>query len=290
VDGPNRGPGGPRESDAATRGELERELRRLEAGDPFTALGLSYDADDHGVRSAFLAATKRLHPNRFARCAPPVRALANEVFLLIKGAYGAIDSGEGRARVLARLGRAPAAPTAAPAAPAAPAIGEGSGLVRPAFPNVPRVVLTPPGGTRMADVRPPERGPREARIESNGPATPVAGGRSVQQLRQEVLERKLQEEFDAAVGKLDQGFFEVARREFHRMAVADPGDRKYRVWMHQAKARELQAGGRLDEARAEYRRALDLDDGFAPARAALAGLEPGGDRGPGGLFSKLFRK
>jgi hypothetical protein len=280
VDRSNR-QGGPGESDAA-RAELERELGRLDAGDPFTALGVGYDADDRAIRAAFLAATKRLHPNRFARCSAPVRALANEVFLRIKDAYGAIETGDGRGRVLGKLGRAPSA--AVPAAPAT--VGEGSGAVKVAFPMVPRVVLTPPGGTRLADIRPspppPERPTR---------ATPTTG-LSVEEVRRQVLERdrKTEEEFTAAVKKLDQGFFEVARREFHRLAVADPGDRKYRVWMHQAKARELQAGGQLDDARAEYRRALALDDGFAPAKAALAGLEPGGDKGPGGLFSKLFRK
>jgi tetratricopeptide (TPR) repeat protein len=279
VDGRNHGEPETRAREAVFRRLLERELALLASGDPFVALDIGHDADDRAVRAAFLSATKRLHPNRFARASAPLRALAHEVYLRIKDAYLAIEQAEGRQRALARLGRASPAPV----------VGEGSGAVRQPVPNVPRVVLTPPGGTRLADVRPPSR-PEPPRPEPPRPPTgPAVNGDEV---RRQTLERarQVEEEFTAAVRKLEQGFAEIARREFHRLAVAAPGEKKYRVWLCYAKGRDHQTAGRLDEARAEYRRALDLDDRFAPARAALADLEPQGDRSPGSLFSRLFRK
>jgi hypothetical protein len=293
VERSSHGHGGPGASEAATRAALEEELRRLTSGDPFTALRVGYDADDRAVRQAFLGATKRLHPNRFARHEPPVRALANEVFLKIRDAYEQIETGEGRAKLLGKLGRAPTAPV----------VGDGSRSVPVAFPNVPRVTMTPPGGTKLGDIRPPTPEPRAPTPEPRPPTpqprpvrhTPAAAPAvSVDDVRKQVLERdrQIEEEFAAAVKKLDQGFVEVARREFHRLAVADPGDKKFRAWMHLAKGREHQGAGRLDEARSEYRRALDLDAGFSQARGALAALDdgPGGDKPSGGLFSRLFRK
>jgi tetratricopeptide (TPR) repeat protein len=147
-------------------------------------------------------------------------------------------------------------------------------------------MMTPPSGTALADIRPTaESRPRPSRRR----APRFRWSRRAQVLERE---RKAEDDFVAAVRKLDQGQIDPARREFHRLAVADPGVKKYRVWMNYAKGREHQVAGRLDEARAEYRRALDLDDSFAPARGALGSLEPapGGDKPSGGLFSRLFRK
>ena len=212
------GVGDARASEAVVRANLERELARLEAADPFSAFGLSHDADDRAVRAAFLAATKRLHPNRFARASAPVRTLANEVFLRIKDAYGAIETAEGRDKVLARRGRAPAAPT----------IGEGSGAVRVGFPSLPRVMLTPARAPSPTLAPPPE---------PVGPAPPAAAAPSLASIRQQALDRRAEE-----------------------------------VRLHHARGCEAQQAGRMDEARDEYRRALDLDSGFQPALDALAGL------------------
>jgi hypothetical protein len=73
--------------DGALRDELSRELARLRASTPFEVLGVAAEASIAEVRASFLALTKRLHPNRFARRDPSILRLANEIFLLVRAAY-----------------------------------------------------------------------------------------------------------------------------------------------------------------------------------------------------------
>ena len=63
-------------------GELRAELDRLKSNSPFEVLGVPPHATGEAVRAAFLARTKRYHPNRFARETPDVIELATEIFLL----------------------------------------------------------------------------------------------------------------------------------------------------------------------------------------------------------------
>jgi tetratricopeptide (TPR) repeat protein len=100
-------------------------------------------------------------------------------------------------------------------------------------------------------------------------------------------ELDLTKEFQAAKAKLETGAFGAAREELKQLAVQDPNNKDFRVYMHYAWGREHQAAGRAEEARAEYNRALAIDAGFEPARAALDSLEGPKSRG---LLSKWFRK
>ena len=57
--------------------------------DPFEALGLT-NSERADVRTAFLALTKIYHPARFARMAPDIQRLSNEVFLALRAAHDAL--------------------------------------------------------------------------------------------------------------------------------------------------------------------------------------------------------
>lgn len=75
------------EADRALHTQLADDLARMRRSSPLEILGLSAGADEAEIRAAFLALTKRNHPNRFARRDPSILRLANEVFLLVRAAY-----------------------------------------------------------------------------------------------------------------------------------------------------------------------------------------------------------
>lgn len=94
---------------------LVAEAESLKKLNPFLVLGLGYEATDGDVRAAFGELTKRYHPDRFARYeSPQLRALAAEIFILIRDAYRRIGDAHNRAQTLTALGRSPA-PRAVPA-------------------------------------------------------------------------------------------------------------------------------------------------------------------------------
>lgn len=260
-----------RGDDDELRARLGAELERLGGADPFQALGVGYDADAAAVRAAFLAVTKQFHPSRFARRDRDIVRQANEVFLRLKAAYDQLRTDEGltRARerhtggsgeVRSRAATAPASPRARTETdPPAPAAGTGS------------------AGNRDRTARGSEPPPSDT-----GKAPSVV---------EQVLERNKrdQAQFDEARTLSEAGRWAEARRIFHQLAVDNSHVKRYRVHMHHAWGREHQQAGRVEEARAEFRRALDIDPAFAEAHTALAGLPEPKDKSRG-LFSRLFRK
>jgi tetratricopeptide (TPR) repeat protein len=95
---------------------LEAELVGLRAMNPFQVLGVSYDADDQAVRSAFNELTKKYHPDRFARYeSETARALAGEIFILVREAYRRL--GDANQRAGARAAVTAQAPTTTGRAP-----------------------------------------------------------------------------------------------------------------------------------------------------------------------------
>jgi len=132
----------PMPGEGEARALLRTLLERL-GQDARRVLGVGTDCTPAQARAAFLALTKRYHPTKFARFAPDVVKLANEVFLGIKRAYESIE----------RPAPPPAAPTPAPptVAPPAPAPAP-HGTPRMGTPvphqrsRMPRITL-PTGGT-----------------------------------------------------------------------------------------------------------------------------------------------
>jgi tetratricopeptide (TPR) repeat protein len=93
---------------------LLSEAESLKKLNPFLVLGVGYEATDGDVRAAFGELTKRYHPDLFARYeSTELRAVAAEIFILIRDAYRKLGDESSRAQVLTSLGRA-VAPRAIP--------------------------------------------------------------------------------------------------------------------------------------------------------------------------------
>src|SRR5262245_10436378 len=84
--------------------ELLRELGRIAQLNPFEVLGVPPTANQEQIRTAFLAATKKFHPNKFARESATTLEAANEVFLVIRRAYGQLTDDGKRRRWKQKLG------------------------------------------------------------------------------------------------------------------------------------------------------------------------------------------
>jgi len=93
---------------------LLSEAESLKKLNPFLVLGVGYEATDGDVRAAFGELTKRYHPDLFARYeSTELRAVAAEIFILIRDAYRKLGDEASRTQVLTSLGR-PTAPRAVP--------------------------------------------------------------------------------------------------------------------------------------------------------------------------------
>jgi DnaJ-domain-containing protein 1 len=85
---------------------LEAEIESLKKLNPFLVLGVGYETTDEAVRQAFGELTKRYHPDRFARYqSPQLRAVAAEIFILIRDAYHKLANPAGRAQAFAGVGK-----------------------------------------------------------------------------------------------------------------------------------------------------------------------------------------
>ncbi len=258
-------------TDEVVHERLQAELLRLRAAaTSMEALGCSHTSE---VRTSFLEATKVFHPNRFARRPEAIRLLANEVFLALKKSY---DRAKGEAAALAleetrtkianekqeRLERRRNASSRPPVNPAD----------RQQQKDRRRSQLrdrlgTASGTQRIAQVR----AATDRKISDSGSAD-------------------LQEaEFEKAMKIMQSGNFAAAASAFKAVAVSRPSEKRYRLHMHYAQGRLLQSSGKLDEARAEYKRCLGLDASFVLAHESMASLPKEGKK-KGSLMSKLFGK
>lgn len=268
----------------AVRAALERELSRLrEAAGPLERLGLEAGAgrDPRAVRARFLELTKRFHPNRFARHAPDVLRLANEVFLLIREAHQQAGAAGKPAESEEERG------------------GAGAGTVDGHRVAARREQINPASRPKL-DVdmalarRRRQRSQVMARLENNQ-AVPVPSATNVaERARQREEERA--ERLRSALEQLQRGDAASAREALRGLLAEDPADKRVRVYLHYAAGRELEGCGRRADARAEYGRVLALVPGFEPAQQALAGLGPDEDdegksgRTRGGLLGRWFKK
>ena len=222
---------------------------------PHVVLGVAEGASPEVLRAAFLQLTKQYHPQKFARFAPDVVRLANEVFLTIKRAYDQLSTAQPSVRAVGTA--PPARATTTPPPPTRPTTA------------APRATTTP--GTAAPPRRPPQPAPQPK--VSYGGAAPPSPTELAWQEGMDLLRRRLWGE---------------ARQVFLKLALGAPTEKKYRSHMHYARAEEARAAGRPDEARAELQRALVLEPDLAPAKRALAELPP--EPPSGGLFSKIFKR
>jgi tetratricopeptide (TPR) repeat protein len=307
--------------------QLQLQLEALRSADPFRVLEVAPSVDGEGVRRAFLAATKKYHPNRFALEPATTREVVNELFLLIRRAYDILSDEDKRKAWRERLGgggasATPVRATSAPAATPPPAATPRPVTVRPASVPAgppPTRTATPVAGGPITPARPatsvpagpggpsgPARPataagapPRAATVPGSPATQPPAraatpspaglSGRSGTDV-QAMLDsaRTRGQRFDEACAMLAQNRFREAREAFHKLALEDPQAKRFRVHMLYATGRELMEAQRFADAQRELERAVQLDPEHAEARAALdVAIEK--QKKPG-ILGKLFGK
>ncbi len=278
--------------------------------DPFEALGLT-NSERVDVRTAFLALTKIYHPARFARMAPDIQRLSNEVFLALRAAHdtltraqvkppGARSTGTGTIptfRPPGPTGRPPTgaipivrpSPTAAPrsGAVAAPTSGQGSGPVaRPpvsparggtpatAVPTTGRPASPPSQSTQS--MRPlgssaPNDPSRPTRMPSSSPP-PSTIASSAAGARPAGAPGGGDPELAGIHELLAQDRLTDARMKLETLVARQPNVPRYQALIHYTKGREAQLARRIDEARVELMDALQLDPDLQIAKTAQAEL------------------
>ncbi|HUS65542.1 MAG TPA: J domain-containing protein [Kofleriaceae bacterium] len=273
---------------------LEAELERLRACASFAALGLPETAGPTDVRARFLELTHTYHPNRFARRAPPVLRLANEVFLLVRKAYELASDPDAVRRITLSTEKLERLPAMAPKSQ--PKLSFDAALVRKrrelaaGSRNGPSVDRTPaPAPMPPAPLTEPLPALRQQtqRVAAQPPATSA----------HEVLDRarkreeEQQDRFRAAVSELRAGKLARARDALRQLVVENPHEKRYRCYFHYAAGREHHASGRSEEARAEYERSLGFDPKFEAAQQSLALLTPDDPQPePPGRLSRWFKR
>ncbi|MBK9070205.1 MAG: hypothetical protein IPL79_04270 [Myxococcales bacterium] len=90
--------------------------------------------------------------------------------------------------------------------------------------------------------------------------------------------------FDAAKLAINQQRWTDADVLLGELAVAQPMEKKFRVFRHFVRGRQAQEENRIADARQEYERALSLDATFASARIALGQLPAPG------FLGRLFKR
>lgn len=283
---------------------LRRELERLRKANAFEILGLPTTAAGDAVRQAFLDATKRHHPNRYAREPQETRELANEVFLLIRAAYEQLfDDGKRRLLLDKLAGRRvtasmPVATTPAPP-PGKPLPVPPAAQPRPTPAGIPAVAAPRPTAPPMRPTAPPMRPTAPPMRPTAPPGDTPADRRAFPESRQvapvnrsaadvnALLEqaKTRTKRYDDAHTALIQGRYREAREAFFKLASEDPQMRKYRVSLHLAWGLEHRAAGKAEDAQRELERALALDPENTDAAEALRKIEADKKKG---LFSKLF--
>jgi CheY-like chemotaxis protein/curved DNA-binding protein CbpA len=93
----------PQDVEQGIHDELASLAERLRGRDHFAVLGVSRDASDDEVRSAYMDAAKRTHPDRFRGASDAVKRLAEEVFSVISLAHETLSDGRRRDSYLLEL-------------------------------------------------------------------------------------------------------------------------------------------------------------------------------------------
>ena len=283
-------------------------------------LRLEADPSTAEIRSAYLATVKQYHPQHFARFGTEVEELASEVFLALKEAHDELL--EIAAKDLPS-GDEPGTPKI-PNSPLAARVRRQRRTSRATQSSLQRVVRfkrpTKPPVDEGAPVRPltaartqpMPRASKSNRLaviarDRNASAKKKATPANVAQPPSQPQPRKSQpvdhsslvaqlaseqqnkdEAYRAALKLLREGRASEARLAFRELAVANPGEKRYRTYMHLAWGREHQLAKRFDEAAAEYRRALKVHPQFDPAVEALAELEEAAPKG--GMLGRFFKR
>lgn len=273
--------------------------------DPHEALGLAGAPTPVDVRNAFLTLTKTFHPAKFARMAPEIQRLANEVFLSLRAAHDNLSrpsvaptrkSGPMPVLQRAPTGQNPIIPRAASPSPASTASNPvlprtGSPAQMPATqqPTQPMRPFANPRPTPNAATNTSARTPtpdvdaRPARLAQPSPPpghvrpAPPATQPAPQPARPAAAQPAptaggADRELAPILDLIKLGQLAAARVALETLTARSPNTPRYQALLHYARGREAQLAKRVDEARVELQDALQIDPDLALAKTALAEL------------------
>ena len=272
-------------TDEDAHAALETMQDRLGRG-PHAALGVGPNPTAAELRTAFLELTKIYHPARFGRMSSELQKLANEVFLQIRAAHDLLRQGlpagarptgttsPGMA-ALKSSGTTVGLPPAPPRQPIAAGTGRVARDITKPLPIVPdtrsaasgpipvvrQPAKTPPMGIKP--LAPAEAFPRVETKLGTGqvtgrmdPATTMPPAPSVA----------------VALDLLAKQQWDAAKIALSALAAMAPESRHVRALAAFAVGRQAQMERRLDDARVELQRALQLDPDLTVAKTALGEL------------------
>lgn len=276
---------------------LEAELRALRAMNPFQVLGVSHTADDGEVRARFGELARRYHPDQFARYeSERARALAGEIFILIREAYRKIGDAHSRATTLANLRAKAGAPGRPPARTSVADLP-----LPPPVPVSDRVVTMRNVG---AAAGPPDAAPR-APADAGAPAgPPPVAGLSAQDLFGDLADLlgdpdppdappiPIVTGPDVGGGEADRlleaGRYEDALLAFEQELRRRPTDRASRVGRELARGFLCLAAQDRAEAAKHFEAALEVDPLNERAARELAALRRDATESRRGVLAKLL--
>lgn len=263
---------------------LVAEAESLRKLNPFLVLGVGYEASDIDVRAAFGELTKRYHPDRFARYeSVELRAVAAEIFILIRDAYRRLGDEAGRASVLQSLGR-----TAAPRAVPAPRLTPNP--VQPPAPRPRQATSSTPVASSPA--------PRAITDQRSGPVSSGAVRTPMKPAHTErtpVLTQPIPVVTDAMEATaledlLDQGKIEEALSGYKVLAKKQPQDRTLRAGVELCEGLKALAQRDRLEAAQRFETALEIDPSNERAARELADMRRQATNERKGLLSRLMGK
>ena len=269
------------------------------------------DVAPEQVRTAFLELTKTYHPAKFARMAPELYKLANEVFLGLRAAYDQLSRTRS-APPVRQSGQLPFIPAKTP--------GQGTAAIpvvrQPPprnMPPAPSPAITPatqrgvPPAPSSSIAPPTQRGvPAPSRpttsqqvplarpgTANNRPGTqpatqqirrmtPVGGVPAISTGQRPAAPQPTpaggmpnakppEPELAGVYDQLSKGQWEQARATLNALIALQPRPR-YRALLQYSLGREAQLSRRLDEARVELQGALEIDPDLQLAKTALGEL------------------
>jgi len=276
---------------------LASEAESLKKLNPFLVLGVSYSANDQEVRTAFGELTKRYHPDRFARYeSSELRAVAAEIFILIRDAYRKLGDAAGRASALAAIGKpitVPAPRRTNPPAGGNPVVGRST----PAggTPKLSGPVRTVGAVHKVDTVRKP---PEPALLEQQKPPGSVNAHDVGTVRKPEITAPPAQADRSttslpdaAAVEELvDAGRYDEALAAYRMLVKRGPNDRAIRAGVELCEG--LLALGARDrlEAAQRFEAALEIDPSNERAARELAEMRRQATNERKGLLSRLMGK
>jgi len=285
---------------------LWQELASMSKMNPFQLLELPYTANDQEVRAAFGGLSKKYHPDRFTRYESfEIRELANEVFILLRDAYGSLAKEESRRAALQsidpeqKLGAAETRPQPTPTPPPIPAAAMRSTklLVRP---NPPAIDLPPPKApvTPASGIAPRGSGAKDARKSSQfATVTPSsrAGSAPLAPAKASTAATTAattdgSNRVSMAMNILESGQYEQALRILRTEARKDPNNITANAGVELAEGRLALVSGNRMEAAERFEAALDIDPSNERAAREIADMRRHATSQRRGLLSKLMKK